>query len=77
MGGPVPLFSPTQRPDEPVTAGAPFGPGDGPPTNMGYSQANAADMQKLKDYLPDLEAALGLSNVPSTFRMLVNYLRNA
>ena len=29
--GPVPLFSPTQRPDEPVTAGAPFGPGDGPP----------------------------------------------
>jgi hypothetical protein len=44
---------------------------------MGYSQANAADMQKLKDYLPDLEAALGLSNVPSTFRMLVNYLRNA
>ena len=29
-GGGVPLFSPTQRPDEPVTAGAPFGPGDGP-----------------------------------------------
>jgi hypothetical protein len=26
----VPLFSPTQRPDEPLTAGAPFGPGDGP-----------------------------------------------
>ena len=31
MGSPmVPLFAPTQRPDEPVTAGAPFGPGDGP-----------------------------------------------
>ena len=28
----TPLFSPTQRPDEPVTAGAPFGPGDGPAT---------------------------------------------
>lgn len=27
---PAPLFSPTQRPDEPVTAGAPFGPGPGP-----------------------------------------------
>lgn len=26
----TPLFSPTQRPDEPITAGAPFGPGDGP-----------------------------------------------
>lgn len=30
----VPLFSATQRPDEPVTAGAPFGPGDGPPPMM-------------------------------------------
>ena len=26
----TPLFAPTQRPDEPVTAGAPFGPGNGP-----------------------------------------------
>lgn len=26
----TPLFAPTERPDEPVTAGAPFGPGDGP-----------------------------------------------
>lgn len=25
-----PLFAPTARPDEPVTAGAPFGPGAGP-----------------------------------------------
>lgn len=24
----TPLFAPTQRPDEPVTAGAPFGPGE-------------------------------------------------
>lgn len=27
---PTPLFAPTQRPDEPITAGAPFGPGPGP-----------------------------------------------
>lgn len=26
----TPLFAPTARPDEPVTAGAPFGPGAGP-----------------------------------------------
>ena len=26
----TPLFAPTERPDEPVTAGAPFGPGAGP-----------------------------------------------
>jgi len=30
----TPLFSPTQRPDEPVTAGAPFGPGPGPSPSM-------------------------------------------
>ena len=28
--GVSPLMSPTQRPDEPITAGAPFGPGAGP-----------------------------------------------
>lgn len=28
--GVSPLMSPTQRPDEPVTAGAPIGPGSGP-----------------------------------------------
>lgn len=26
---PTPLFAPTERPDEPITAGAPFGPGPG------------------------------------------------
>lgn len=38
---PVPLFAPTQRPDEPVTAGAPFGPGDmgEPQISRGLSDA--------------------------------------
>jgi hypothetical protein len=30
MARPTPLFAPTERPDEPITAGAPFGPGPGP-----------------------------------------------
>jgi len=30
MAPPTPLFAPTERPDEPITAGAPFGPGPGP-----------------------------------------------
>ena len=38
---PVPLFSPTQRPDEPVTAGAPFGPGDTPPQVMQTPRSGA------------------------------------
>lgn len=71
----TPLFSPSQRPDEPVTAGAPFGPGAGP--TMPEAQPQDADMQMLKQYLPDLEIAAGLQGAPKTFRMLVSYLRNA
>lgn len=39
---PTPLFAPTARPDEPVTAGAPVGPGPGP-------QASRAQQQRLAD----------------------------
>lgn len=30
MVPPTPMFAPTERPDEPITAGAPIGPGPGP-----------------------------------------------
>ena len=40
MGGGNPLFSETQRPNEPVTAGADFGPGAGP-APMGRSNQNS------------------------------------
>ena len=54
-GGAVPLFSPTQRPDEPVTAGAPFGPGDGPsgrmmPLGVQATYSLAETLQKLLPY---------------------------
>ena len=52
----TPLFSPTQRPDEPVTAGAPFGPGAGPmPTTM-YQQPQTP---RLSDTLRKIESASG------------------
>ena len=71
----TPLFSPTQRPDEPVTAGAPFGPGDGPMASENPAQMDS-DMQTLKAYLPDLEIAARFANAPESFKTLVNYLRN-
>lgn len=40
----TPIFSPTQRPDEPVTAGAPFGPGDGPSTSQVTSRINYSSL---------------------------------
>ena len=73
--GVTPLFAPTQRPDEPVTAGAPFGPGDGP--TMQPQSSGDPDMQMLKEYLPDLEIAARFDRAPKTFKMLVAYLRNA
>lgn len=71
----TPLFAPTQRPEEPITAGAPFGPGPGPEEPAMSPQAE--DMKMLKNYLPDLEIAASLSGAPKTFQSLVAYLRNA
>lgn len=71
----TPLFAPTQRPEEPVTAGAPFGPGAGPEPMQ--AAPGSEDMQLLKSYLPDLETAANFTGAPRTFKMLVAYLRNA
>ena len=52
----TPLFAPTQRPDEPVTAGAPFGPGDGPAFSMPQqSQAEqiSSTLSKAAQYSKD------------------------
>lgn len=49
---PTPLFSKTERPNEPITAGLPFGPGDGPMrTTRGFKQSDSLMM--LADSLGD------------------------
>ena len=47
----TPLFAPTQRPDEPVTAGAPFGPGAGPPAPAGIPNTRKSITQTLQGLL--------------------------
>lgn len=59
----TPLFAPTQRPDEPVTAGAPFGPGAGPDS---VPQQRTTLTQTLETLLPydetgDIRALLAIS----------------
>lgn len=44
---PTPLFAPTERPDEPITAGAPFGPGPGPSPRPQASGRLAATLERL------------------------------
>ena len=46
----TPLFAPTQRPDEPITAGAPFGPGPGAPTPRVSGNSLASTLEKLLPY---------------------------
>jgi hypothetical protein len=70
------LFSPTQRPDEPVTAGAPFGPGEMDRDETMFQESLGQDFEALKKYLPDLEEAANFTNAPGSFRYLVSYLRN-
>ena len=71
----TPLFSPTGRPEEPITAGASFGPGETPAGNS-FNTDYDDDMSRIKQYLPDLETAMKFPNTPKTFIALVNYLKN-
>ena len=48
--GVTPLFAPTERPDEPITAGAPFGPGPGPAQSSGPAQSVAESIAKFLPY---------------------------
>lgn len=47
---PTPLFAPTERPDEPITAGAPFGPGPGPSQAAPSPASFASTLYKLLPY---------------------------
>lgn len=71
------LFAPTARPDEPVTAGAPFGPGEGPSSNPGMSAVNSSDARVLSKYLPSLMLQADAPDAPESFRRFVRHLRNA
>jgi hypothetical protein len=47
---PTPLFAPTERPDEPITAGAPFGPGPGPTQSSQPAQTVAESIARFLPY---------------------------
>jgi hypothetical protein len=58
---PTPLFAPTERPDEPITAGAPFGPGPGPAPRSAPSRSFTSTLEKLLPYDQDGSIARLLS----------------
>lgn len=74
--GVAPLFSKTQRPNEPVTQGSDVGPGDPysyPPNDRDQAKADA---QMLNKYLPDLMRMAESPDTPDGFKRFVRYLRN-
>jgi len=66
----IPLFAPTERPDEPVTAGASVGPGYTPVPSQ-----NADRLATILPYLPMLQEATTWPDAPDTFKALVRYLQ--
>jgi hypothetical protein len=79
-GAPVPQVTPfgapTERPDEPVTAGAPVGEGPGPEA-MGMGDATPPEMATLKKYLPLLEPVVNRADVPDSVRQLYMFVRDS
>lgn len=72
----TPLFAPTSRPDEPVTAGAPFGPGDTPAPESDPRSMMRSDAQMLAAYLPGLMRRAEQPDSPAGFVQFVRYLRD-
>jgi len=64
------LDDPSGRPSEPLTAGIPFGPGEGPPPDP-----NRADLVAMRRHLPYLENAAKDPNTPQSVLTFVRYLR--
>jgi hypothetical protein len=71
------LFDPTQKPDEPITAGFDFGEGDGPESLEYYNtmqQQNDADLQALRQLMPVLKIAADKSGSSYATRLLLKKL---
>ena len=66
------LSAPTQRPDEPITAGLPIGAGPGPQTDT-----RLMETQQLKKYLPLIAPYLDRPETPDSVRFLFRYIRGA
>ena len=70
-----PLTRPTERPNEPMTAGVPMGPGPGPEA-LQMNQGDP-DLALLRPYLPTLELLASQPNASSAARNFVRRVRGA
>ena len=62
------LFAPTEMPDEPITAGAPVGPGRTPTPASQYAM--------IEKYMPQLESLAAKEDAPESFRLFLGLVKN-
>jgi len=67
----TPLFAPTERPNEPVTAGMGFGPG----SNVSPIVADRSKVTVVGKYLPELEMLAAEEDAPNSFRAFVRAVK--
>lgn len=65
------LMQPTERPQEPVTAGMPFGPG----TSTLPITPNTSNVSVVQKYLPTLETLASSKDANDTFRAFVRAVK--
>jgi len=70
----TPFGAPSQRPEEPITAGAPFGPGPGPSVPP-PGQMSQEQQQRLRSYLPVLIVMASRPEASSSLKQYVRQLR--
>jgi hypothetical protein len=78
QGAPVtPLYAPTQRPEEPITAGIPMGAGPGPEVlGINNNLDTQEDRDRMLSYLPALEVVAASPTSSQAFRNYVRQLRS-
>jgi hypothetical protein len=75
------LNEPSARPNEPITSGAPLGPGPGmealgPTVSQRFETQLIEDNRKLLNFLPSLESMANDPSSSTTFRGFIQYLKS-
>ena len=70
------LYAPTQRPEEPITAGVDQGAGPGSEALM-INQMKQDDKDIVAKYLPSLSSMASAQDTPESFRAFVSFLQGS
>lgn len=75
LSGLVPMNAPSNRPDEPITAGMPGGPGPGPSVPANTPQIDPDRAARLRSYLPALVLLASQDDVDPQTKAFVRSMR--